>query len=176
VLNPLSVKINPHNVVTKLGSPETIPTNIIIEIPFPIPLLVIWSPNHINSEVPPTSPTTTNAPVKKSVLTNIPALLYDKNNPIASTKAKIIVIILVYLSIFFLPSSPPSLVNLSKDGIIIANNCTTIDAVIYGVIDIANIENLEKAPPEIILINPATPSTELIASDNAILLTPGTVI
>jgi len=75
VLNPLSVKINPHNVVTKLGNPETIPTNIIIEIPFPIPLLVIWSPNHINSEVPPTRPTTTNALVKNSVLTNIPALL-----------------------------------------------------------------------------------------------------
>ena len=46
----------------------------------------------------------------------------------------------------------------------------------YGLIDIANTENLEKAPPEIISINPATPLFEDIASFNVILFTPGTVI
>ena len=60
-----------------------------------------------------------------------------------------IVRIFVYLLIFFLPSSPPSLVNFSKDGIIIPNNWITIDAVMYGVIDIANNENLENAPPDL---------------------------
>ena len=82
----------------------------------------------------------------------------------------------MYLLIFFLPSSPPSLVNLSKDGIIIANNCITIDAVIYGLIDIAKTENLENAPPEIISINPVIPLLLFIASLNAMLFTPGIVI
>ena len=39
-----------------------------------------------------------------------------------------------------------------KDGTIIANNWTMIEAVIYGVIDIANNETLENAPPEIMFI------------------------
>ena len=46
----------------------------------------------------------------------------------------------------------------------------------YGLTDIANIENLEKAPPEIMSINPAIPLLELIASFNVIVFTPGTVI
>ena len=40
------------------GSSAIIPTYIIKEIPFPIPLCVICSPSHINSIVPPTSVTT----------------------------------------------------------------------------------------------------------------------
>jgi len=46
----------------------------------------------------------------------------------------------------------------------------------YGLIDIANTENLEKAPPEIMSINPAIPDELPIASFNVILFTPGTVI
>ena len=46
----------------------------------------------------------------------------------------------------------------------------------YGLIDIAKTENLEKAPPEIISINPAMPSVFPIALFKAILSTPGTVI
>ena len=65
-------------------------------------------------------------------------------------------ITLVNLSILFLPSSPPSFIIFSSEGTIIPNNCTTIEDVINGVIDIANIDNLEKAPPEITLINPTT--------------------
>ena len=72
VLNPASVIIKFHNVVTKLGKPDMIPTNIIIEIPFPIPLLVISSPSHINIDVPATKAITTIAPVAKFVFTKIP--------------------------------------------------------------------------------------------------------
>ena len=43
-------------------------------------------------------------------------------------------------------------------------------------IDIAKTENLENAPPEIISINPANPLLFPIASFNATLFTPGTVI
>ena len=75
------------------------------------------------------------------------------------------------------PSSPPSLIALSKEGITIPNNCITIDAVIYGLIDIANIENLEKAPPDIKSISPeklfVAPDAKLL---KAIVSTPGTVI
>jgi hypothetical protein len=52
----------------------------------------------------------------------------------------------------------------------------TIEAVIYGLIDIAKRENLENAPPEIISISPAIPVVFCIASFSATLLTPGTVI
>ena len=84
-------------------------------------------------------------------------------------------VIFVYLLIFCLPTSPPSFINFSNEGIIIANNWITIDAVIYGLIDIANIENLEKAPPDIKSINPVNPFV-VIASFNATASTPGTVI
>ena len=71
---------------------------------------------------------------------------------------------------------PEKLANLERRyGIIIANNWTTIDAVIYGLIDIANIENLEKAPPEIKSINSENPFVD-IASFNDTKFTPGTVI
>ena len=47
----------------------------------------------------------------------------------------------------------------------------------YGVIDIANIESLEKAPPDIVSISPVTPLVaELISSANAKVSTPGIVI
>ena len=46
----------------------------------------------------------------------------------------------------------------------------------YGLIDIANIENLEKAPPEIISMNPAIPFCEVSASFSVLVFTPGTVI
>lgn len=47
----------------------------------------------------------------------------------------------------------------------------------YGVIDIAKMENLEKAPPEIKSIKPAIPLVELdIASFKATVSTPGMVI
>ena len=55
-------------------------------------------------------------------------------------------------------------------------NWITIEAVMYGLIEIAKTENLENAPPEIKSINPASPCEFPIASFNAILLTPGTVI
>ena len=72
VLNPLLANIKFHNVVTKLGNPEMIPMNIIIEIPFPIPLFVISSPSHINIDVPATRDITTKAAVEKFVFINIP--------------------------------------------------------------------------------------------------------
>ena len=50
----------------------------------------------------------------------------------------------------------------------------------YGIVNcfmmFANNENLEKAPPEIMSINPAIPLLELIASFNVIVFTPGTVV
>ena len=177
VLNAPVPNIKSQIIVTALGNPEMIPTNIIIEIPFPIPLFVIWSPNHIKSDVPAISEITTKNPVKKSVLTNIPEDLYVKYNPIPSISASTIVKSLVYLFIAFLPSSPPSFINLSNEGITIPNNWITIEAVMYGVIVIAKIENLEKAPPEIKSIRPAIPLLALlIASFNVTVFTPGTVI
>ncbi len=50
-----------------------------------------------------------------------------------------------------------------------------IEAVIYGLIDIAKIENLENAPPEIILINPANPLF-LPLLHLMLCFTPGTVL
>ena len=70
VLNPASVTIIFQNVVTALGNLEIIPTKIIIDIPFPRPLVVICCDNHINIDVPVIKPLTTNAPVSNSLLAN----------------------------------------------------------------------------------------------------------
>ena len=122
MLNVLVPKIKFQTVTTPDGNPETIPTNINIEIPLPIPLLVICSPSHIRSAVPVISDNTVINPPKKLVSKNIPVDLYDKNIPKPSTNARSIVSIFVYLFTFIVPSSPPSLINLSKDGITIDNN------------------------------------------------------
>ena len=159
------------------GIPDTIPANINIEIPFPTPLDVILSPSHIKNDVPATSEDITTIAVVTPVSINNPEFLYEKYIPKASTNANASDISFVILSTFFLPSSPPSFVNLSKEGIIIANNCTMIDDVIYGVIDIANIDNLENAPPDTIFINPVIPFEYcVIVSSNVLILTIGTVI
>ena len=161
VINPFV--LNASSTIIKLpidtiadGTLDTIPANINIEIPFPIPFDVILSPNHINKDVPAISDKTTTNPANTPFCTNIPDDLYEKKIPSPSTRASTNDINFVYLSIFFLPSSPPSLVSLSSAGITIASNWITIEAVIYGVIDIANIESLENAPPEIMLIIPVT--------------------
>ena len=52
----------------------------------------------------------------------------------------------VTLAIFLRPSSP-SLLHASNVGITAPNNCMIIDALMYGVILIAKIENLLNAPP-----------------------------
>ena len=79
--------------------------------------------------------------------------------------------------ILFFPSSPPSFAILSNAGITRVNNWITIEAVMYGLIDIANIENLVKAPPDIISINPAIPfEADCIYVDNVNTSTPGAVI
>ena len=67
--------------------------------------------------------------------------------------------------------------NFSSDGITIPKSWITIEAVIYGVILIANIEKFEKAPPDTISINP-TNVDELSPINllNDTTLTPGTVI
>ena len=58
------------NVVTKaLGISATIPENIIKDIPFPIPLCVICSPNHIKKIVPATIVVTV------EILKKIPGLI-----------------------------------------------------------------------------------------------------
>ena len=67
------------NVVTKaLGISATIPAKIIRDIPFPIPLWVICSPNHIKNKVPATIVDTV------EILKNTPGLitkLAEDSNP-----------------------------------------------------------------------------------------------
>ena len=46
------VLVNSNVLPRALGSPATIPAKIIIEIPLPIPLSVICSPNHTKNIVP----------------------------------------------------------------------------------------------------------------------------
>jgi len=70
------------NVVTNaLGISATIPENIINDIPLPIPLCVICSPNHIRKIVPATIVVTV------EILKKAPGLITksaDDSNPIAS--------------------------------------------------------------------------------------------
>ena len=75
VLNPVAVNIKPYKVVTKDGNPAIIPTKINIDIPFPTPLVVICSPNHIKSAVPATSENTTKIPVNHPGFIKIPLSL-----------------------------------------------------------------------------------------------------
>ena len=111
-----------------LGTLATMPPKIISEIPLPIPFSLISSPSHIRNAVPAESTNTTTVIWKKSVLSRyclkIPSVI-----PIACTNARATVRYLVYLAIFFLPSTP-SLASLSSAGIAIVSSCSTIDAVI----------------------------------------------
>ena len=72
MLNPSELTIKFENVVITDGILEIIPTKIIIEIPFPIPLLVICSPNHISIEVPAINPATTTHAVSTPSFINTP--------------------------------------------------------------------------------------------------------
>ena len=72
MLNPLAVIIKLYIVVTADGNEAIIPMNIIIDIPLPIPLLVICSPSHIKSAVPATNESTINAPVPNPGFINTP--------------------------------------------------------------------------------------------------------
>ena len=101
VLNTPEPIIKFQIVVIAPGNPDIIPTNIIIDIPFPIPLFVISSPSHINKAVPAIKEITTVNPVINPVFMNIPVEPYDKYNPTPSIKARNTVRILVYLLIFF---------------------------------------------------------------------------
>ena len=56
--------------VMDFGKQEIIPTKIIMEMPFPIPLVVICSPSQISNAVPAIKDRTTNAPVKTPESTN----------------------------------------------------------------------------------------------------------
>ena len=72
MLNAPLANINPIIAVTDFGNPAIIPTKINIEIPFPIPFVVICSPSHIRSAVPVINDNTTINPVKKPSPINIP--------------------------------------------------------------------------------------------------------
>ena len=72
VLNAPFTNISPIIDVTAPGNPAIIPTKINIEIPFPIPFVVICSPNHISNAVPVISDNTTKNPVKNPSPMNIP--------------------------------------------------------------------------------------------------------
>ena len=78
MLNPEDVNIKFQIVVIPDGKPDIIPIKIIIDIPFPIPLLVICSPSHINKDVPATKDATIKIPVSHPGLINTPAFLYDR--------------------------------------------------------------------------------------------------
>ena len=90
-----------------LGISATIPEKIISEIPLPIPLCVICSPNHIKNNVPATMVVTV------VILKNIPGFitkLADDSKPTAKPYPWIVanntVPYLVICEIFFLPISP----------------------------------------------------------------------
>ena len=72
VLNAESTTIKLYNNLTAFGSEDIIPIKIIIDIPFPIPLLVICSPNHINNAVPAIKEITNRKAVPNPGFTNTP--------------------------------------------------------------------------------------------------------
>ena len=76
VLNAPLTTTNVPNCVIAAGIDETIPANINIEIPFPIPFVVILSPSHASNWDPATSDKTTINPVIFD-WTKIPEFLYD---------------------------------------------------------------------------------------------------
>ena len=95
-------------VVTRaLGISATIPENIINEIPFPIPLCVICSPNHIKNIVPATIVVTV-VILKKDpgFITKLAEDSSPTDKPYPCTVASSTVPYLVSCVIFFLPVSP----------------------------------------------------------------------
>ena len=98
---------NSKVVTNARGISATIPENIIKEIPFPIPLWVICSPNHIKKTVPATIVVTV------EILKKIPGLITKPEDASKPTErpypwivASNTVPYLVICVIFFLPISP----------------------------------------------------------------------
>ena len=130
-----------------LGISATIPEKIIKEIPFPIPLAVICSPNHITRIVPVS---------KVIVVTNLKYIPASKTRPgefskLTDTpkpwiKASNTVPYLVYCVIFLLPYSPWFL-RFLKYSVTPVNNWIIIDAEIYGIIPKVRIAIRCTAPP-----------------------------
>ena len=161
--------------IISIGTLEIIPTNIIIELPLPKPFSVILSPIHINNILADTNVKII-VEIKNilSVLRALKPLIIPNVIPIACTRASANAVYLVYLLIFFLPSSPDfwSSSRLSKP---IVRSCKMIDAVIYGPIPNANSVKLLNAPPVNILYRE---SRLLLPTISFIILvsTPGTGI
>ena len=147
-----------------LGKRSTIPAKMMSEIPLPTPFSVICSPNHITNIVPA-------ARVSTVVTKNIKDGLTTADTPPAPSTfvmAKVIIapcktarnsakIRVIWFS-FLLPDSP-SLCILSNAGKICAPRTSPIimDALMYGIIPKAKMENLPNAPPEKIFIKPRIP-------------------
>ena len=110
------------------GILEIIPTNIMIELPFPSPFSVILSPIHINIILAETNVMITVAIEK--ILSDVNALfITPRVIPTACIIANTNAVYLVYIFIFFLPSSPDfwSSFKLSKPTV---KSCIMIEAVI----------------------------------------------
>ena len=93
--------------ISALGISATIPENIIRDIPFPIPRLVICSPSHIKKTVPPVRVIVVEI-LKNNPgsVTTFPADSSPTDIPYPCNNAKITVPYLVYCVIFLLPGSP----------------------------------------------------------------------
>lgn len=73
IFSPFSIS----NIITAaLGAPATIPAKMIMEIPFPIPVSVIFSPSHISTEVPAVKEKITIKNVKTSNFPESANMLY----------------------------------------------------------------------------------------------------
>ena len=113
-------------------------------MPLPTPCDVICSPIHINNVVPAVNVI--------AIIMRFTGLGFNTAafNPIdiptACKNANITVNCRVTRVVFLCPSAP-SLDHCSNVGTTTVNNCMMIAALIYGVILIANIENLLNAPP-----------------------------
>ena len=98
-------------------------------MPFPTPFLVIRSPIHIRSTLPPVIPA-----IRAMTGRGVNEVRYpERPNPmvmaVAWTRDNTTAVIRVYFSSFFRPSSP-SFLNSSSFGTAIANSWMMMDAVI----------------------------------------------
>ena len=117
-----------------------------IEIPFPTPYSVIFSPSHITNALPA---------VKTIITVKYPSTLFivkkfplskPIERPRLSITARRIVTYLVIAVIFLRPSSPSFCIS-SKAGNAIVRSCIIIDDVIYGVTLSAKIDICVNEPP-----------------------------
>ena len=132
-------------IIMPSGNLEMTPAKMMREMPLPIPFAVICSPSHIKNAVPAVNVSAIRRtdPTPGYMIASLRPYAIPSAwiNPRSTVPYRVVCVI-------FLRPSMPSFDHCSNFGTTTVKSCMMIDALMYGVILIAKMENLLSAPPE----------------------------